>query len=329
MQHYYFKIINQFKIIFAFFAFTAVISCDMIFEEDIEDDKIIPGSPMMNDTIKNNTILFSWDELEGAVNYHLQVVEPTFTNKKRILIDSLVTDFTNTFQLNPGVYQWRVRGVNNGYETKYTTPIDFVVDSIHDLTNQSIVLLSPRENAYINNLNTLYQWQSHYAADNYKFQLFEVLNSSENLISDEIVDASEISVSINNPNEGKYKWQVQGINETSQTTYFSNHLIFDETIPLIPTQNFPIHQQIISSDDEQIFSWNYSGSVGIDEAPLNYRIQISSVESFSSLLVDEIVDGLEYSYSFSDTGTFYWRINAEDRAGNIGSFSSKRQIIVE
>ncbi|MDC7996886.1 hypothetical protein [Gilvibacter sediminis] len=97
-------------------------SCEeTIFEPDISEDAVSILAPVDGVTIDNETTRFSWNGIDGATEYRIQVATPNFENATQILTDSVVDQFSLEIRLSSGSYQWRVRAQNSGHQTPYTT----------------------------------------------------------------------------------------------------------------------------------------------------------------------------------------------------------------
>ena len=83
-------------------------SCDDIIEEDITDNNIIVQYPLNEQEIESNVVNFQWEELKGADDYRIQI----YATGQNVMVDTLVNKANFTYNLNPGKYQWRVRGEN-------------------------------------------------------------------------------------------------------------------------------------------------------------------------------------------------------------------------
>ena len=97
-------------------------SCeDLIEVEDISNETVNILAPVDNITLNTTNVNFSWQPLDFAESYQLQVASPDFENAQVILEDTLVnvTNFAKTLEV--GAYQWRVKAINFAYETSYTT----------------------------------------------------------------------------------------------------------------------------------------------------------------------------------------------------------------
>lgn len=98
------------------------LSCDDIIElEDISEDNITILAPVNNSVLTAGPITLSWEALQDAAQYKLQIATPTFDNASQILLDTTVTSTNYSKSLEPGGYQWRVLGENDEYNTMYTT----------------------------------------------------------------------------------------------------------------------------------------------------------------------------------------------------------------
>lgn len=98
-------------------------SCDDLFEvSDISDQEVMILAPKNEVTISNSSIInLSWESVEDAETYEIQLATPAFQDATQIVLDS-VTDATSLeINLNSGDYQWRIRAINSGFATNYTT----------------------------------------------------------------------------------------------------------------------------------------------------------------------------------------------------------------
>lgn len=97
-------------------------SCDDITEiEDISNRSVSVLAPTDAVVLNITEVTFSWNAVEDAENYRVQIATPNFEDATQIVADTLVitTNFTKTLAI--GNYEWRVRGENSGYQTSYST----------------------------------------------------------------------------------------------------------------------------------------------------------------------------------------------------------------
>lgn len=113
-----FKKFRIFAVLLISFLF---ISCEeVIFSEDISKDVIVVLAPQDNTVVRTTDVRFSWEALEGATSYKVQVAKPNFEEASQIVLDSITSELSFMSSLNSADYQWRVKGMNNAYETSYT-----------------------------------------------------------------------------------------------------------------------------------------------------------------------------------------------------------------
>lgn len=93
--------------------------CDDIISEDISDDKVTVIAPIDNSVLFDSEVNFSWEYLDGATSYHLQVVYPDFDQAQKLVLDTVVSgnNFTKTLEI--GGYEWRLNARNDQYESLY------------------------------------------------------------------------------------------------------------------------------------------------------------------------------------------------------------------
>ncbi len=99
-----------------------MLSCDDIIEvEDISDGTVLILAPTNNATLTTTEVNFSWDMLDDAEKYKLQIATPTFEEATQILLDTIITITNFNKTLDVGNYEWRIRAENSVYQTSYTT----------------------------------------------------------------------------------------------------------------------------------------------------------------------------------------------------------------
>lgn len=99
-----------------------VMACDDIIEVvDISNETVSVLAPTNGSVVDTTFVNFSWQALEDAERYQVQVATPSFNAASQILLDTIVTNTYVSGQLNINEFEWRVKALNSGYETKYTT----------------------------------------------------------------------------------------------------------------------------------------------------------------------------------------------------------------
>ena len=109
---------NLINLCFALFI-GQITACDDILEIDISNENVIIISPLNGTQLEQREIVFWWEKLEGALEYHISVVSPSFGSVSSVKLDSTINENLILLQLEPGVYEWRIRAKNKGYYTDY------------------------------------------------------------------------------------------------------------------------------------------------------------------------------------------------------------------
>ncbi|WP_422103854.1 hypothetical protein [Winogradskyella sp.] len=307
-----------------FLLIVVIYSCDDILEEDITGDTVQIASPAEGQVVVGNTVQFLWQNLDGADNYRVQVLDQNQT----LALDSLVSQNLLEYNLNEGSYQWRVKGENFAYETEFTFPVNFTVEVSDDLTNQSVLLSTPSDELYTNDTNITFTWNTLSSVDSYTSEVVKS-NNGETTIYQEAgitttsfnIDAALFDV------DAEYIWKVKGVNTTSETTFSERSLFIDRVAPNIPTLNTP--DDNITSTTEVTFNWTNGTDTGNIQSTVTNTIEIASDINFSSLLFSDDTQNNTYQYTFSNTGVYYWRVRAYDQAGNQSDNSITRTLTIE
>src|SRR6185437_11475664 len=107
-------------------------------------------SPPNNFVSSNYSIVFLWEQLDGASDYRIQIVQPSFSNLQQLLIDTPVIGTNFAYQLSPGSYQWRIKAENGSSSTQSITR-NIKVDSNSNLSGQTFLVSSPSDNYFTQN----------------------------------------------------------------------------------------------------------------------------------------------------------------------------------
>jgi hypothetical protein len=103
-------------------AFISVSCSDIIEVQDISNTNVTLVAPIDNATLNITTLILSWDAVEDADNYKVQIARPNFEEILQLEKDSTLTGNSISVELAVGnTYQWRVRAQNSEYATSYTT----------------------------------------------------------------------------------------------------------------------------------------------------------------------------------------------------------------
>ena len=304
------------------FTILSFYSCEDFIEEDIDDEMVSLLAPANNLTTIQLTHTFWWDWVNGAETYNMQLVEGSFGSVSQFLLDTTITRNKFEYTLYPGSFQWRVRGMNNGSETYYTT-FSLTIDSSLDISSQQLILSSPTDNYITNNTNITFSWNSLLNSDNYLIEVHENTWTGNLVFGPQVITANSYSVTLP---EGTLVWGVQGRNTTSNTsTAFSTRtLTIDTTAPNIVTLNSPADNATLNNV-YNTYTWIQGANTG---TTLIDDISFYSDAAATNLVKTIQATGTSHQDSLG-TGTFYWRVQSTDAAGNIGVASNIRKVTIQ
>jgi len=287
--------------------------------------------PVNNDSLVSNKVHFKWEELEGASFYNLQIVSPSFADIDVFVLDSNINGEEFYQILAPGSYQYQLRGENGGHESMFAGPFSIYVDSVSDLSEQFISLVSPADNIFTNGAEDIpVSWQNLFSTEGYEYILKIGADFETGSVLDLQFDIATLSYVIPSTAfdvEGTYFWGIRGVNLTSGTPYTYRQINVDNTAPNSPELLSPAEGVFVSIDDPVVFKWSTGADPGTVNSIVTSTVEISTTETFIDF--DEFTgitsDSLEYT--FPATGDYWWRVKTEDGVGNVSEFYSAEYII--
>lgn len=280
-------------------------SCDDILEvPDISDASLSLLAPTEGAVVRGNTTTFSWETVEDAEDYLLQIATPNFANASQILLDTTITRLNFTQPLLPNAYEWRLKARNSGFETPFNTRTFTVLES-DSFAGNTVLLNNPLNNTATNDENVNLSWQTLNGAIEYRVQ---VLANNNEVLLDEVTANTNIDLTFS---EGRFTWQVRAQNATESTLYSPRTIIIDVTAPGTPTPTAPTDNSTISGTSVN-FTWNRTDVAGSTERD---SIYIYSDEQLENLVSKD--RGTNKAFTATLTAdTYYWLVQAFDAAGN-------------
>jgi PGF-pre-PGF domain-containing protein len=256
-------------------------------------------------------ITLAWRRAERADNHRIEIsTDPDF----RALVENTYlqppNDNSYTALLSgPGVYYWRVWGVN---------PLGENCSEVWSFRAYLAApsLLSPADGSNMNIQPTLI-WENLTPVDNFELQV----DNAQDFSSPEVrVNLTETSYTVSLP-DGLYYWRVKAFRWGENSPWSSIRTFRIDTVPPSkPTLLFPVN--ISTNDNTPLFQWLH---VSENSLPVAYWIQIDNDQTFNEPYIFSfgwILDNeLPIENSLPD-GVYYWRIRARDNAGNLGAWSS-------
>lgn len=307
---------NSFSaILFYFVGLNLLTSCKDIFEIDLSGKSINLISPIDSFQTNVSTQTFWWDQLEGAETYRLQIVLNSFSHPSGLLMDTLIKSNQFVVSFQPGVYQWRVRGQNNGSESPYSCRT-LVVDSATSLINQTVSLNYPIINFVTNNSLVAFTWTPIYRATGYSFR---VRDSLMQVVFDTTLTNTSLTHSID---EGEFQWEVSAYDLYSATPYSIRALTIDQTPPVEPNNLLPANGDTSSTSNVEL-TWNSDQSSSYDSLYIfSDSTQLATILSIELTSSSYIFTGVTSNY-------YYWKLKSFDSAGNSSAFTGVNKFYIQ
>ncbi|MFI5161251.1 MAG: hypothetical protein ACHQHN_08230 [Sphingobacteriales bacterium] len=302
---------------------TLLYSCDDIIEPSIIKSQVILEAPASQYQSTSYTVNFWWDQVDHALSYRLQVVNPSFAAPGNLVLDTVIKSNKFTYNLSPGGFQWRVLAQNGSSQTAFTSPRNLTVLA-SSIKQQTVQLVAPGNNYLTNQSTIVFQWGSLYGATKYHFQIDT--NNFANpaaIVADQLIPGQQITFTF--PKDQVYQWRVRAENDTAQAQWSSiNSITYDHTPPAQVTLKAPANGQTISSPVS--LQWNASGSA------VKYKLYIFKADSTTIYNQSFPAQLTTTSYSFtmgSSGDKVYWKVTALDAAGNESTASTLRSFVLQ
>lgn len=282
--------------------------CSAFIVKDISNESIKILAPPDSFHSGSSTVTLWWEELDGAEKYDIQIVSPSFIYIVNLIADSTTSNDKFSVDLAPGQYQWRVRGVNNGWESEYSTRT-FFIDSISDLANVNVNLLAPINNFSTTQTKIVFEWQTILGADEYRFQLLD--DNDASIIYDVTTTNDTIHYTLT---EGEYIWKVRAQNSSSNSLFSERNLAIDLTPPNVSIPISPLTGDTLVNPFT--LSWDADPTSSYDS------LYIYSDNTLSIPVLAILITNTSYNFTTGISGEDYsWRLKSFDAAGNASSFS--------
>ena len=272
-----------------------------------------------NGAVFSGPARFRWTPTEAARRYRLQVSkDPSFSTLQEDLVpgtDSTAYTSSVTYDADTVLY-WRVRAEDeNGTGLTWS--------SVGTFSKTLAAPVPSASNPTSGDAVPSWSWAPVPGAVSYDFRLFPPNNAPA-------MNFTDIPSSVATPTlfkgTGIWKWQAKA-NFPKVTSFLQK-----TAGPWSPLVSFTRTIREPASPGEQVgqrlLLLHWEPKVGA----LNYRVQISSRQDFSLLLLDAptTTDNPSYApwlsaFTYAAGGTFYWHVAAADDVGaNVGDFTATR-----
>ena len=259
------------------------------------------------------TPTLDWEDAEYFDNYWIEISKNT-DDLSIILIDSTLTSSQFTIPsgllLNNTTYYWKVKAKNARGWGELSQNFNFT--TIPDVP-VSPILLSPVNGAINVPIKTFLDWNDVPLATSYNLQV-----STDSSFTNIVIDDSTLTLSQDTlapgllSNNTVYYWRVRGKNQNGWGNYSLTNY-FTTVLPVPPAPILAIPKVLIFTLTP-LMDWGPPSGPG-----LIYRIQISTDENFTSIVLDsaniqtsfmDVPPGVLYNETI-----YYWRVNATNAGG--------------
>jgi hypothetical protein len=313
------------KLILLILPLLAISGCKDVISKNISKSTPISIIPYNNDTVAVNPVHFKWEEMDGATEYRLAIVRPSFDKIEEYVLDSTIYATSFYMALDSNQYEYRLTAMNSGYTSLSTSPIRFWVGTNADLSNGTVVLSKPTNNAYKDEtFSKNFSWNALNSVSSYEFSLRKGSDFGSGTILHNQNQISTLNITVPSSvtmDEGIYFWGVKAYLTNGKETLFSTFQLSIDTVkPNIPLLISPQDNAFLTAGSTN-FSWNNGTDPGIVHAPVYSLLEISSDQNFTSIIESANIVGTDTSITIA-TGSFYWRVTNTDEAGNTNTPSS-------
>lgn len=296
-----------------------IYSCQSLIEKDISKDMVILLSPP-NEThsdVYKQTLW--WSKIDGATAYNLQIVNPSFEEIERLILDTNVAMNQFVYTFTPDSFAWRVKAFNPAYETMYSEAI-FVIDSTEK--PQTVNLISPVDNYSTNDAFITFVWSSADNAIRYNILIYknDVLLYDLRINNNTSVKFPDLEEELPQITDGIYYWQVRSESVLASSDYSAQRkLEVDLIAPETPVIITPAINDTVS-----VFkiSWKHNDNSGsnIKDSLIIYSDSIGGKEYYSQYTSDTI-----FERNSTSDGWYQYKVKSVDKAGNMSNWSAIRR----
>jgi autotransporter passenger strand-loop-strand repeat protein len=278
-------------------------------------DATAPSVPMtMTQTVTGKNVAFDWanatDATSGVKQYQVQIDYNSY-------FSSPVSTQTSTVSaaaangLDEGSYYWRVRTQDNSDNwSAWSSASSFIVDSIAPSNPAALTQT-------VTGKNVAFDWSdSSDSGSGMKNYLIEYA------LNGQFTGAVQRSTAVSNFNvsglaDGVYYWRIQSVDNSRNAGDWitGGNFAVDTTGPVAASG-----LTAILNGKNLMLDWNDASDAtsGVKQ----YEVEIDNKNNFYNLEYFKRVTASEVSVEGFATGTYYWRVRAQDNFGNYGNWSA-------
>lgn len=169
-------------------------------------------SPAEDLTVDAGSFVFLWDTIRDATSYNIRIVSPSFEAIRTVISDTITELSRATFQLDSGVYEWGVQGLNNSSASARSVR-SLIVDVPFE--SRSLEILSPANGTTVDSGNVVFIWEALRDAKSYEIQVVTpTFDGITSIISEQEVESDRVTINLT---PGSYQWSIMAVNGNRKT----------------------------------------------------------------------------------------------------------------
>ncbi len=308
-----YSVLNKFLLITSIVVIALfVFACDDFLEKDISDSAISYLNPTSGWETENSEVKFSWETIEGATDYKLMLVSPSFDKVHELIVDSTLTDNILILDLSPGLYEWKVCGQNTVSSSEYTFG-DFEILPLYDISTQQIVINNPENDQIINESSIEFDWSKIEGASYYDILIKRGSWTAETFHEEKAYSNSYSLVL----EDGVYVCGIAAVDTINKkrTDYALCNITVNKNVPIAPIPANPANNDTIRNNVIQ-FCWSHP------EKEQNFRIELFTDVDLFNLVESKESNDTTVFIELENSGQYFWRLKATDSYGHSSGFSS-------
>ena len=189
-----------------------------------------------------------------------------------------------------------------------------------NLAKKNIVVLAPSDNTVSPNYIQTFWWEEVKGANSYNLQIVKPsFNSIQQLNLDTTITTTQFSHSLL---PGIYQWRVRALNGSSNTEYAVYNLTIDSTLDL--SNQWVILTSPGDNDSSSTASHTFSWQTLNNTDSYLFQVIISGLPIHTQTLTNT-----NASYTFTDDGTYQWRVLAQNGNSTSSPVTSTRNITID
>lgn len=184
---------------------------------DLNNQKLVLLKPANRDTSNQMKKLFSWQNLYNVEHYRFEVYQPDFSGQ--LVYSKDTPDDTITYHLPlEGNYEWRVKGVNSGSSTVFTSR-ELYIDTTPPLAP---ILKSPAKGIFLSGINVDFEWNKAVKTGSSTHDTLYLANDSNFVSLRRKIYSVNGRATADTLSNGIYYWKVRSFDKAGNIGSFSN-----------------------------------------------------------------------------------------------------------